>query len=216
MRLPGLCGRGALKIKWDLVFLLLLPAGFAVASLSSFATFVVAMFYCGFLFSSSCICAIRARRTKLFYRWTLVSAVQLFYTFEILVIAYRKIAMWENLVFCTFVALTFVFSYQARSNANLLACSRSNASSSRRKPSMDFARLQRNGAKSCNHFSQSNNTSETPSTRACNSSSADDGCSNVEEQVISRSDEGPSSKLLETGSAVNGEFNQIILKFLSN
>ena len=192
VRIPGLMGYGALKIKWDLVLLLLIPCGLVIATLGSIATTLIAIFYLIFLILSSYVCAIRAAKTKFFCRWMLLSTILLFYTFEILVLAYRKIAFWENLLLCSFVALTCVFCYQAR-NKRDFACRHQNKYTLGKQAD---AKCDSSKSLTSNLLNQTKNELSFHSSSSSNLLLSDNNES-VQEQVICRNTDEQKTKILK-------------------
>lgn len=121
-RLPWCFGKGAIQIRLDTaVPILLVPCSILIATLGPLYTalsffslpFVLYFFY-RLLTKDSLI------RTEIFYIFGLTSIFLMFYTFEFIVIGYREILLWENIVIVILFSLLLLCLVKARKDPGIL------------------------------------------------------------------------------------------------
>ena len=120
-----------MKIKLDIVIpVLLVPSCLLLGTLSSFFTTVMMVFLPAslFLFYRLWMKRPEKNRTRIFYVWGLVSAFQMYLTFEFVVVAFHKVLLWENMLLSTLFFLTLYALYHAKKGPGYLrqeSCSQS-------------------------------------------------------------------------------------------
>ena len=62
----------------------------------------------------------RKARTKLFYAWGVISFLQMYLTFQFVVVLYREILLWENLLLVTLIAGMLYAFYHAKKDPGII------------------------------------------------------------------------------------------------
>ena len=79
-------------------------------------------------------------RTQMFYMWGLVSVIQMYLTFEVAVVGFRKVLLWENLLLTTIMGLMLYALYLAKKGPGIIRPETEDAKAARLK---DFQNMQR-------------------------------------------------------------------------
>ena len=82
-------------------------------------------------------------RTQIFFAWGLVSVAQMLITFEFVVVPYREVLLWENLLLLTICGMMLYALYNIRTNTGFLPS---------RPHDMDFNNTENDDERSENNF----------------------------------------------------------------
>ncbi|CAD5116483.1 DgyrCDS5364 [Dimorphilus gyrociliatus] len=121
-RLPMCFGKGAIQIRLDTAIpVLLVPSSILLATLGPYFT---AFSFCTLplmiYFFYRVLTRDKLIRTDIFYTFGLTSVFLMFYTFEFVVIGYREILLWENIVVVILFSLLLICLIRARKDPGVL------------------------------------------------------------------------------------------------
>ncbi|KAJ8316434.1 hypothetical protein KUTeg_006448 [Tegillarca granosa] len=125
-RIPGFCGQGAVKLPLDVVTpVIVIPVCLCMATMGPVMTvFVMLVMPIFMLFFYKAWRLNHKTRTKFFFAWGVTSCVLMFLVFQIFVIAYREVLLWENLLLTTSGFVMFYYMYKTRSNQSFIRSSK--------------------------------------------------------------------------------------------
>ncbi|ELT97935.1 hypothetical protein CAPTEDRAFT_173805 [Capitella teleta] len=123
-RVPWCSGKGAFSIRLDVAMpIFLVPSCLVFATLNWTCTLLglAAIPSALFLFHRLWSQAPGRRRSKLFYVWGISSSLFMFCTFETVVIGYREVLLWENMLLITLFVLLMFMLKRTKQNPGFLA-----------------------------------------------------------------------------------------------
>lgn len=121
-RLPSVTGRGAVKVRLDVVTpIIVVPSCLLFASLGPVATVMAFIFMPVFILVFYQVWRRQGhRRTSFFFAWGLTSVITCYMVFQVLVVAFREVLLWEILLQFSSTALMFYMLYKAKGNPGIL------------------------------------------------------------------------------------------------
>ncbi|KAL5020358.1 hypothetical protein ScPMuIL_003250 [Solemya velum] len=122
-RLPGLLGGGARKLNLDVVVpVFAIPLFILIGTHSLTATILILISIPIFMliFYESWRKLTNKSRTRFFFVWGLTSLVLMVIVFEVLVVSYREILLWENILLSSCVVVLFYYIVEIRRNPGIL------------------------------------------------------------------------------------------------
>ena len=117
LRVPGFRGRGAMKVRLDIALpIIVVPLGLCLATINFVFTVLVLVTLPAAILGFYEVWSRRTvkTRTKIFYSWGLTSVIQIYYTFEFIVVTFREILLWENLLLSSLFGLTLYAFYRCK------------------------------------------------------------------------------------------------------
>lgn len=123
LRIPWCTGKGALHVPADVaVPMIAVPLALVLGTINIYFTAIMlTLMPLGILtFYQLWTRRQKKERTKLFYVWGLTSAHLIFYIFEIVVVPFREILLWENLAIITAFGLTMYALFLARKDPGIV------------------------------------------------------------------------------------------------
>lgn len=109
-RIPGLSGSGAIKVKVDVVVpIVTVPISLCLGTINFYMTILVlaSMPIFMFLFYRSWRTQHNRVRTKFFYSWAMTSVLFTIFVYHALVLAFREVLLWEQMLLVTAIGLMF-------------------------------------------------------------------------------------------------------------
>lgn len=121
-RLPSLTGRGAVKVRIDVITpVVVIPCCLLFASLGPVATVISFLFMPVFVLLFYQVWRRQGnRRTSFFFAWGLTSVICCYLVFQVLVVAFREVLLWEILLQFTSTALMLYMLYKTKGNPGFL------------------------------------------------------------------------------------------------
>lgn len=134
-RIPGFCGQGAVKLPLDVVTpVIALPICLCIATMGPITTvFVMLVMPIFMLFFYKAWRLNHKTRTKFFFAWGVTSCVLMFLVFQVFVIAYREVLLWENLLLTTSGFVMFYYMYKTRCSQSFIRSSKKISTTSKKK-----------------------------------------------------------------------------------
>lgn len=122
-RIPWCGGRGAIQVRLDVIFpIIMVPSCILLGSIGPVMTIValVSMPFLMFLFYRIWRRHHTQVRTKFFSSWANTSIIFSYFVFQTFVVAFRKILLWEFLLFFTALLALFYVLYLTKKNPGFL------------------------------------------------------------------------------------------------